>query len=188
MEQAQRKFYQHGNYSTLSPTEKAVREGYALTHKHLVTKVNLSDFLCWAVTVIDDVDKELLQEKGEHIKMAMTTQGLQKLVVDLKKQIDALEEKNKLLSENIPQECEDIRSEKAYRTTIGAILDAILSEGPGGKKNSKFENKSSLVTYIVDNNVGVYGLGARTLNEKFAQSIKSLEEERRKANILQKTK
>lgn len=65
------------------------------------------------------------------------------------------------------------RSEVGYLRVIGALLETILGVSPSGKPNSVFNSQASIVDSITVNYEGVYGLGKRSLDEKFAAARRS---------------
>jgi hypothetical protein len=66
------------------------------------------------------------------------------------------------------------RSETTYLNIIGGLLALMLGKSPLGKPQSSFENQASIISALLAHHDGKPGIAARTLEEKFAASKRSL--------------
>jgi hypothetical protein len=66
------------------------------------------------------------------------------------------------------------RSETTYLNIIGGLLALMLGKSPLGKPQSSFENQASIISALLAHYDGKPGIAARTLEEKFAASKRSL--------------
>jgi hypothetical protein len=66
------------------------------------------------------------------------------------------------------------RAETTYQNIIGAMLDLILKESPGGQAHSIFTNQAVIIQALLGYHEGKPGISARTLEEKFAEAKRSL--------------
>jgi hypothetical protein len=62
------------------------------------------------------------------------------------------------------------RSETTYQNIIGAMLDLLLGQSPGGANYSSFRTQESVISALVANYGGIMGITDRTLQGKFALS------------------
>jgi hypothetical protein len=66
------------------------------------------------------------------------------------------------------------RSETTYLNIIGAVLELMLSESPGGQTHSVFKNHSAVISALLARHEGSPGFSLRTLEEKFAIANRTL--------------
>lgn len=66
------------------------------------------------------------------------------------------------------------RSETTYLNIIGGLLGLMLGKSPAGTAQSTFANQSAIISTLLAHYDGKPGISARTLEEKFASSKRSL--------------
>ena len=68
----------------------------------------------------------------------------------------------------------DPRSETTYLNIIGAMLDIVLGKSPAGQKHSIYDNQGAVISALLAYHEGKQGISSRTLEQKFADSKRSL--------------
>ena len=66
------------------------------------------------------------------------------------------------------------RSETTYQNIIGGLLGLMLGKTPAGNSQSSFGNQAAIISALLAHHEGKPGISARTLEEKFAASKRSL--------------
>lgn len=69
------------------------------------------------------------------------------------------------------------RERRAYLNTIGALLRLLFGKTQLGKNNSVFKNQASVIDALLENNPNTYGISKRSLEEKFAEANRLIDEE-----------
>ncbi len=66
------------------------------------------------------------------------------------------------------------RSETTYLNIIGALIEVMLSNSPGGRPHSVFQSQVAVIDSLLAHFPGTPGIAKRTLEEKFAEGKRSL--------------
>ncbi|WP_240153323.1 protein kinase [Erwinia amylovora] len=95
-----------------------------------------------------------------------------------KKEISELKGENSSLKQMVGNGVEgmDARSERSYLNVIGGLLSIMLSKSPGGKKYSAFDNQAAIISALLGNYDGKYGISATNIEKKFAEANRSFRE------------
>ena len=68
------------------------------------------------------------------------------------------------------------RERTALLNIIGALVSLILDKTPSGQKISVYDSQAAIISGLLGYFPNVYGISARTLEEKFAQAKRSLKQ------------
>lgn len=71
----------------------------------------------------------------------------------------------------------DTRAETTYRRLIGALVQLMLGTSPLGASKPVFENKAAIVDTLLASFGNKRGFSKRTIDQKFAEAMRSLEED-----------
>ncbi|KAA3624029.1 MAG: hypothetical protein DWQ08_10860 [Proteobacteria bacterium] len=66
------------------------------------------------------------------------------------------------------------RSETTYLNIIGALVDVMLAQSPGGQRLSAFDTQADVINALLAHHEGKPGLSRRTLEDKFAAARREL--------------
>ncbi len=66
------------------------------------------------------------------------------------------------------------RSETTYLNIIGALLNLMLTQSPGGQRYSAFNNQAAIIDMLLSHHSGKPGISQRTLEAKFAEAKRQL--------------
>jgi hypothetical protein len=70
----------------------------------------------------------------------------------------------------------EARAETTYQNIVGALLGLLLGQSPSGKPNSVFKSQSAVIDAIEAHYPEKGGLKKRTLEEKFAEARRSIDQ------------
>ncbi len=66
------------------------------------------------------------------------------------------------------------RAETTYLNIIGALVDVMLSQSPGGQRYSSFNSQADVISALLAHHEGKPGLSQRTLEDKLAAARREL--------------
>jgi hypothetical protein len=109
----------------------------------------------------DKLANQLEDAKNESKKVRGEKETLESLNQSLRAMVD---------NAGIPSN----RAETTYLNIIGAMLELMLDESPGGQRYSSLHTQAAIIDALLAHHDGKDGISSRTLQEKFAAAKRSL--------------
>lgn len=136
----------------------------------------------------------LFEQSGEHrfdaslgtvLKLQVDRDVAERELHSIRKQLHQLSEEFELMEvkcERLTKQLESRQPDSEQgqivpNRIIGGLLDLVLGQSSDGKPYSRFRTQAAIVDTLISRHPGVYGLSKRTLDRKFAEAKRSLEDE-----------